>query len=177
MAEAEIREAVRGVVFARRREGQQAAAGARDRNKRGIEDGHAENQDGHEPGDGEVDRSGRTFRPSVAIRKPRNIAPPSPMKIFAGLKFQRRKPSAAPKVATPRVRTSSLAVHAGGNCEERGGHGRDAGAKAVHVVENAERGGDADDPDDGEADVEDSANGAGKKCREKLRANAGGDQK
>ena len=49
----------------------------------------------------------RNFKASVAIRKPRNMAPPSPMKIFAGLKFQRRKPSAAPMMAAASVLTSS----------------------------------------------------------------------
>src|SRR6202046_366926 len=50
--------------------------------------------------------SGRILSPRVAIRNPRNIAPPSPMKIFAGLKFQRRNPSEAPRVAAPKLRTS-----------------------------------------------------------------------
>src|SRR6202790_933860 len=47
--------------------------------------------------------TGRSFKASVAIRKPRNIAPPSPMKIFAGLKFQRRNPAAAPRTAAAMV--------------------------------------------------------------------------
>src|SRR5258707_10177164 len=49
--------------------------------------------------------TGRSFSASVAIRKPRNIAPPSPMKIFAGLKFQRRNPAAAPRTAAAIVLT------------------------------------------------------------------------
>src|SRR5438046_4015012 len=34
-----------------------------------------------------------------------NIAPPSPMKILAGLKFQRRNPAAAPSTAAARMRS------------------------------------------------------------------------
>ena len=98
------------------------------------------------------------------------------MKIFAGLKFQRRKPSAAPSVAAPRVRDERLTVHGGGNGEEARSHGGDAGAETVHVVENAEGGGDADNPDDGEAPIEDEAGDAGNELRKELRADAGRDQ-
>src|SRR3984893_6526983 len=51
--------------------------------------------------------TGRSFRASVAIRNPRNIAPPSPIKIFAGLKFQRKNPAAAPRTAAAMVLTRS----------------------------------------------------------------------
>src|SRR3979490_2729653 len=50
--------------------------------------------------------TGRSFSASVAIKKPRKIAPPSPMKIFAGLKFQRRNPAAAPRTAAAMGLTS-----------------------------------------------------------------------
>jgi hypothetical protein len=49
--------------------------------------------------------SKRNFRPKAAIRNPKNIAPPSPMKILAGLKFQRRNPAAAPRTAAARMVT------------------------------------------------------------------------
>ena len=49
----------------------------------------------------------RSLAPKVANMKPRNIAPPSPMKIFAGLKFQQRKPSDAPRTAVARVATKT----------------------------------------------------------------------
>ena len=103
MAQAEIREAVGGVVFAGRSEGQQAAARAGNGDQRGVKNRHAQNEHGNQPCVRELRAVGRIFSPSVAIRKPRNMAPPSPMKIFAGLKFQRRKPSAAPSVAAARV--------------------------------------------------------------------------
>ena len=50
--------------------------------------------------------SGRILRPECGHQEPRNIAPPSPMKIFAGLKFQRKNPRAAPRRPRP-VRTMS----------------------------------------------------------------------
>ena len=98
------------------------------------------------------------------------------MKIFAGLKFQRRKPSAAPSVAAARVRDHGLAVGVRRNGEEAGGHRGDAGAEAVHVIENAERGGDADDPQNREAPIENQSANSGNELRKKLRANAGSDQ-
>ena len=107
VAQAQVREAVRGVVFARRSKRQQAAASARDGDQRGVKDGDTPRiRTGTSHVCGNCVPSGRIFSPSVAIRNPRNIAPPSPMKIFAGLKFQRRKPSDAPSAAAPRVRTS-----------------------------------------------------------------------
>ena len=120
--------------------------------------------------------SGRIFRPSVAIRNPRNIAPPSPMKIFAGLKFQRRNPSEAPSAAAPRVRTSVCPFMAAEMVKKRRGHRGDPGAEAVHVVKNAERGRDPHHPDDREAPVEDQSGHAGHELRKKLRADAGSDQ-
>ena len=50
--------------------------------------------------------SKRNFRPNVAIKNPRNMAPPSPMKILAGLKFQRKNPVAAPRTAAARMVTN-----------------------------------------------------------------------
>ena len=98
--------------------------------------------------------SGRIFNPSMAIRKPRNIAPPSPMKIFAGLKFQRKNPSAAPSAAAPSVRTSIWPLMPAASVKKRRGHGGDSRAQTVHVIEDAEGGGDAHDPDDREAAIE-----------------------
>ena len=125
---------------------------------------------------GKCDPSGRIFRPSVAIRNPRNIAPPSPMKIFAGLKFQRRKSERGAQRGGAQRADQRLPVEAGGEREKTRGHGGDAGAQAVHVVENAERSGDAHDPDDGEAAVENDARAAGDKFRKKLGADSGGEQ-
>ena len=125
---------------------------------------------------GNATPSGRIFKPSVAIRKPRNIAPPSPMKILAGLKFQRRNPSAAPSVAAPSVLNQHLPVQAGGNGEKSGGDRGDAGAEAVHVVENAERRGDAHDPDHREAAIENDAGDPGNELRKNLRADSGSEQ-
>src|SRR5579862_1239261 len=61
----------------------------------------------------------------------------------------------------------------GGYREERGCHGGDAGAQAVHVIEDAESGGDSDDPKDGETAVEDRAWLSGNKYREKLSVDSG----
>ncbi len=47
------------------------------------------------------------------------------------------------------------------------------GAKAVHVVEDAERGGDAHDPDDGQNGIEDVAGAAAYQDTENLRVNSG----
>src|SRR5579884_953342 len=41
----------------------------------------------------------RSLRPRVAIINPRNMAPPSPIKILAGLKFQQRNPREEPIIA------------------------------------------------------------------------------
>src|SRR5580658_5554161 len=104
--------------------------------------------------------SGRIFSPSVAIRKPRSMAPPSPIKIFAGLKFQRRKPSAAPRVAAASVDTIVCPL-----------------AQAEHVIQNAERRSDPDDPKNSKAPVDDQSGKARNVLRKKLRANAGSNQK
>jgi len=49
LAQSEIGEAMSGVVFPGSRKGKQAAAQARNGNQRGIENGHAENQQGRQP--------------------------------------------------------------------------------------------------------------------------------
>ena len=54
---------------------------------------------------GTVDR--RSFNPNVATMNPRNMAPPSPMKILAGLKFQSRNPNVPPSRAAPSVATKT----------------------------------------------------------------------
>ncbi len=108
--------------------------------------------------------SGRIFSPSVAIRNPRNIAPPSPIKIFAGLKFQRRKSKRGAQSRGGESGNQRLPVHARRNGEETRGDGGDSGAKAVHVIENAESGGDADDPHNGEAPIENQSAAPGMNC-------------
>ena len=56
--------------------------------------------------------------------------------------------------------------------EEERGHGGDAGAEAVHVIENAERGGDAGDPEDRERGVGKIASGSRPEHGKDLRVNA-----
>ena len=53
-----------------------------------------------------------------------------------------------------------------------GRNGRDAGAQPVHVVENTERSGDADHPNDRQAAVQDDSCIPGNKLGKKLRANS-----
>ena len=111
MTESEIRKPVCGVVFSRRSEWQQAAAGARDGDERGVKNRDAQNQQRARARCPAIDpRAGEFSGRAAAIRNPRNIAPPSPMKIFAGLKFQRRKPRAAPSVAAAECADHRLAV-------------------------------------------------------------------
>src|ERR1043166_549645 len=90
----------------------------------------------------------RSFNPSVAIRKPRNIAPPSPIKIFAGLKFQRKKSGGGAKYRRRQNGHQCLTAQICQQSEKSGCHRRNARAQSVHVIQNAERGGDAHDPDD-----------------------------
>ena len=69
------------------------------------------------------------------------------MKILAGLKFQRRKPVAAPKNCGGQRGHESLTVQISDYGEGYGSHRGYSGAEAVHVIENAEGSGDAYDPD------------------------------
>jgi hypothetical protein len=48
-----------------------------------------------------------SFSAKVATKKPNSIAPPSPIKIFAGLKFHFKNPSVAPRTAAESVVTST----------------------------------------------------------------------
>ena len=71
------------------------------------------------------------------------------MKIFAGGKFQTRKPSRLPTSSAQRRGDEQLPDEQRGGEEDERADARDAGRQAVHVVEKVEGVGHAGDPQDG----------------------------
>ena len=176
MAQAQVREAVGGVVFAWRGEGQQAAAGAGDGDQSSVKDRDAENQDGHQPRVRELRPVRADFQAERGHQETEKHRAAIAHENFGGIEIPAQETERGAESGSAEGADESLTAHRGGNGEEAGGDGGDAGAEAVHVIENAEGGGDADDPDDGEAPIEREAGDAGNELRKKLRADAGSDQ-
>src|SRR5580704_8660241 len=173
MAQAEIRKAVRGVVLAGRSEGQQAAARARNGDERGVKNRYAENEHGNQPCMREKRAVGTDFQPERGHQETEEHGAAVAHKNFRGIEIPAQKTKRGAERGGGKSGNHGLTVGVRRNGEEPGG---DGGAQAVHVIENAERGGDADDPQNREAPIEKQTNGAGKELRKKLRANAGSDQ-
>ena len=95
------------------------------------------------------------------------------MKILAGIEIPAQEAERRAECCCTERAHERLAVHPRGNREEGRGHSRDSRAEAVHMVQDAERRGDSDDPDDCKPYIENSAQIAAKKVREKLRPNSG----
>ena len=177
MAEAQVGEAVGGVVFAWRGEGEQAAAGAGDRDQGGVKDRNAENQHRNQPSVRELRAVRADFQAERGHEESQEHRPAIAHENFGGIEIPAQKTERGAERSSAERADESLTVHGGGNGEEAGGDGGDAGAEPVHVIENAEGGGDADHPHDGEAPIKHQAGDAGNELRKKLRAYTRSDQK
>jgi len=177
VAEPEVREAMRGVVLARRSERKQSAAAARDGNESGIEDRDAEDQDRHEPSEREAHTFGADLQAESGHQKTEEHRAAIAHEDFGRIEIPAQEAQRGAKHGRAEGANEHLPVEAGRQSEEARRDGRNAGAETVHVIENAEGRGDADDPEDREAAVEHRTCRAGNELREKLSADSGRQQK
>src|SRR5271156_4271060 len=176
MSQAQIREAGRGVVLAGRSEGQQPAPRPRNGDERGVKNRYAENQHRNKPCVREQRLVRTNFQPERGHQKTEEHRAAVTHKNFRRIEIPAQKSERGAERGRGESRDHGLPVGIRRNGEEARGHRGDAGAQAVHVIENAKRGRDADDPQNGEAPIESQSANSENELRKKLRANAGSDQ-
>src|ERR1700733_9518737 len=139
MAEAEIGKAVRGVVLARRSERDEAAAGTGDRDERRIEDRGAEDEHGNKPGGREMRRTfGPDFQAERGHQESEEHGAAIAHENFRGIKVPDQETESGAESGGRQRADHRLPIERRGQSEEAGSYGGDAGAEAVHMVENAE---------------------------------------
>src|SRR5271155_2464705 len=176
MPQPEIRKPVRGVVLAGRSEGQQPAPRPRNGDERGVKNRYAENQHRNKPCVREQRLVRTNFQPERGHQKTEEHRAAVTHKNFRRIEIPAQKSERGAERGRGESRDHGLPVGIRRNGEEARGHRGDAGAQAVHVIENAKRGRDADDPQNGEAPIESQSANSENELRKKLRANAGSDQ-
>src|SRR5215831_20525939 len=92
---------------------------------------------------------------------------------FGGLKVPAQESCGCSKNRRRKHSDQRLSVQVGKKGEEHGSHRSNAGAQAVHVIENAERGGNANNPKDRQSKVQKLAAAATHEQAENLSTNAG----
>ncbi len=93
-----------------------------------------------------------------------------------GLEIPAQKPGGGAQNGGGQRGNQRLAVQISEHGEKNRSHGGDAGAQAVHMIQNAERGGNAYDPNYRESDVQKIAAAPAQQHAENLRANSAGQQ-
>lgn len=158
-------------------EGDEAATGAGDGDQGCVEDGDAQDEDGDHPtgglrqfGEAELEAQGghheaQEHGPAVAHEDPGRVEVPA------------QEAQGGAQDGCRQGAHQHLAAEGGEEQEKGRGYGRHAGAEAVHVVQDAEGGGDADDPEEGESGGEGERGGEGEgESVENSDADAGGDE-
>src|SRR5579862_6337758 len=97
MPKPQIGQPMRRVVLTRRSKWQQATPGARNRNKRCVENGDAQNQDGHEPTDGEMGALRPDLQPECSHQKTEKHCSTVAHENFSGVEILSKKPQSGPK--------------------------------------------------------------------------------
>src|SRR5580658_753030 len=90
---------------------------------------------------------------------------------LGGFEVPAQKPRSSAEDGGRQCGDQGLAVQVGKQGEENGGHGSDAGAKAVHVVENAEGGRNANDEKDSKDCIQNVASTSAQEHFKNLRVN------
>lgn len=172
MTEAEIGKTVSGMVFARSGKREKTAARARNSDQSGVEDGDSQNQKGNQPGGNMVAVSEAQLQSEGGHQESEEHGAAIAHENFGRLEIPTKKTGRRAEDGGRERGDESLAIQIGEQCEENRGGGRNAGAQTVHVVEDAEGGGDADDEEDCEKSVKDVAGAAAEKDFKNLRVNA-----
>ena len=127
--------------------GERPCDSAPDDDPEGVDDRHAQDEQG------DRDLRGAEDGRAAPGRSPTNWTPVVPMKIDAGWKFQRRNPTSAPGEDEAEDRDERLAPRAVVrliSAEGDRGDQRDARRQAVEAVDEVDAVDHADDPEDGE---------------------------
>src|ERR1700722_7689861 len=160
------------MVFSRCSEREQTAARAGEGDERGVKNGGAEDEDRSEPGG----QRGRMVQAELQGQGGHQETEEHRAAIahenLSGFEIPAEETGGGAQDGSCQRGHQGLAVEVSEHGEENGSHGSDTGAEPVHVIEDAERSGDADDPDDGESGVHPIAEAAAKDQAEDLRVNA-----
>src|SRR6266481_9171603 len=176
VAKTKIGKTVGGVILAWRGKRQQAAARAGNRHEGCVEDGHAQDQNRCEPGGKMTGVFQAEFQAESCHQVTEKHGAAIAHENFRRLEIPAEKPSGSAENGGSKSGDQRLAVQVGEHGKENGGHGRDTCAQAIHVIEDAERGGDSHDPNDSEDGVQKISTASANEYAENLRADSA-DQK
>ena len=142
------------MIFARRGEGQQAAARPRNGDECGVKDRDAENQERREPAGEIAGVFEAEFQSECRHQEAEEHGAAVAHEDFCGLEIVAEEAGGAAENRGGQRGDERLTVEIREHGEKDRCHGGDASAETVHVVEDAEGSSDADDPEDGECSVE-----------------------
>src|SRR5271157_1117153 len=174
LPQAKVSQAVGGVVFARRGKRKQAATRAGDGDERGVKNRGAEDKDGGQPTGGRGGMFEPEFQRECGHQKSQEHRAAIAHENLGRLEIPAQETSRRTQDRRCKRGDKCLAVQVSDEGEENGGHGGDAGAQAIHVIQNAEGGGDADDPKNSKRRVEPLACMATEQHAEDLSVDAAG---
>src|SRR5882724_1251237 len=145
VAKTKIGKAVGGVILAWRGKRQQATARAGNRHEGCVEDCHAQDQNRCEPGGKMTGVFQAEFQAESCHQVTEKHGAAIAHENLRRLEIPAEKPSGGAENGGSKSGDQCLAVQVGEHRKENGGHGRDTCAQAIHVIEDAERGGDPHD--------------------------------
>src|SRR5580693_4445611 len=160
------------MVFSRRGKWKQTAAGAGDGDEGGVKNGGAEDERRSQPGGERRNVVQAQLQGQRRHQEAEKHRAAIAHENFGGLEVPAQEAGGGAQDGSGQRGHEGLAVEVRKYCEEDGGHGSDTGAEPVHVIEDAEGGGDSNDPDDGERGVQPVAEAAANEQAEYLGVNA-----
>src|SRR5580700_6385728 len=176
MSQAQIRQPMSGMVLARRGKRQQAATRARNRDESRVENGYSQYQQRSEPRGDVVGLLESQLQPQRGHQESQEHGTAIAHENFGWLEVPAQKTRCCTKNSGRQSRHQRLPIQVSEQGEEDGGGGRHPCAKTVHVVQDAERGGNPYDEKNRQNGIQNVARSSAKKNFEKLRVNAGNQQ-
>src|SRR5215469_5620588 len=140
-----------------------------------MEDGDAENQHRDKPTEWKLRTLGANLQAQSSHEEAQKHGPAIAHENFRGIEVPAQKPESSTERGGTENADERLTAQNRRKREECGRNSGNARAQAVHMIQNAEGSRDANDPEDGQGNVENSAGWTGDQLREQVRSNAGND--
>src|ERR1700722_8091615 len=176
MTQSQISQPMSGMVLARRRKRQQAATRARNRDECRVENGHTQNQQRSEPRGDVVGPLESQLQRKRGHQESQEHGTAIAHENLGGLEVPAQKASCCTKNRSRQSRHQRLPIQVGEQGEEDGSGSRHPGAKTVHVVQDAERGGNPYDEKNRQNGIQKVARSSAQKNFKNLGVNAGNQQ-
>ena len=154
LAETQISKAMRHVVLARGGEGQETAPGTRNDDQGGVENRYAENQDWEKQVGRKMWRDGSQFQTEGRHEEAEQHRAAVPHEDSRWSEIPAQKTESRAHTGGRKCANHQLTIDPCRDREKCRSHSSQASTEAVHVVENAERCCNADNPEYGEGEVE-----------------------